>query len=378
MQPWATLPSMAAAGYVGIEPEAAGWLAGAAENGSDEVGAAARRVAALFEEAGESDSVSSGLRELESWLNGQAADVRRRAALAAVAPVAGADPTCQVPWTDPLVRAAKAVWRNASRPVMGAANSVGETAGLVWQLVPVNGGWQQAWVDLGAGVAAAWDDPRAAGVAMLNYETLDEEGFSYWIGGFIPDIAGLFLGGAGAGKLAARAAEKSADLAHVAKVRRVTAATDRSPWGGFAPSLPPYARPRPLRDWSVERRARAEVRAEDLRADGHTVARHGPRTTLRSQWERAYSGLKPDGEDGFPTHAARFFRWEDQAEAIRKAKAQWRGEGELPIDLHRPVGEGYMTDIMEYRRTTEVLVRFDGDGNVYTAYPLLPKGGPVR
>lgn len=369
---------MTAAGYVGIEPEAATWLAAAGERAGQDAGVAARRLAALFAEAGEDDTVSSGLRELESWLNGQAADVRRRAALAAVAPVGGADPTCQVPWTDPLVRAAKAVWHNAARFGHGAGTSVGETATMVWQLAPVNDGWQQAWVDLGSGLVGVVRDPRAAVTAVVDVETLDEEGFSYWIGGFAPDIAALFLGGAGAAKGAARAADTAADVAHAAKVRRVTAATDRTPYGGLAPSLPPYARPRPLRDWSVERQSRGEVRSEDLRAGGHSVARHGPHTPLRAQWERANSGLIPDGTDGFPANAARFFRWEDQAEAIRRAKAQWSGDKKLEVDLHRPVGEGYMWDTLEYRRTTEVLVRFDSDGNVYTAYPLLKAGGPLR
>jgi hypothetical protein len=367
------------AGYVGIEPEAAGWLAAAAGRCADDTGTAARRVAALFAEADEHDTVSAGLRELESWLGWQAGDVRRRATLAAFDGYSGVDPMCQTPGPDPLVRAARAVWSNVARLGQGAGNSVAHSAVMVWQLVPGTTGWTQSWGDLGAGLAAAARDPRAAVSAMVDVQTLDEEGFSYWIGGFIPDAAGMLLGGAGAAKAGVHAADAAADIAHVARSRGLTDATRRlARRRGPAVDVPPHAQPRPIRNWRVERQARAEVRAEDLRSNGHNSARHGPQTSLRQQWERANSGLKPDGTDGYPTNAARFFRWEDQAEAISMAKAQWTGQDKLRINLDRPIGEGYMTDTLEYRRTTEVLVRFDHDGNVYTAYPWLTTGGPLH
>ena len=377
---------MAAAGYVGIDAEAARWLASAAERAAEDTRATGRRVAALFAEAGELDTVGTGLAELEWWLSGSASDVRQRADVAAVAPISGVDPTCQVPWTDLWRRMGLAVWRNTSRPVMGAANSSAETVGMVWQLVPVNDGWQQAWVDLGAGISAAWNDPRAAGVAMLDYETLSEEGFSYWIGGFIPDVAGMFLGGAGAVKLAGR----GADAAHALRVgRRLTDATRRLPRrGGGAPDVdvPLHAGARPRRQWRREREARARVRAEDGRAtaspsargEGHSATIHGRRTSLRQQLMRAVTGVKPDGTVGYPVSGSRFFRWQDQDEAITRAKALWTpGRGAIRIDLKRPIGEGHMTKTLEYRRTTLALVRFDAHGNAYTSYPHLDAGGPL-
>lgn len=36
-----------------------------------------------------------------------------------------------------------------------------------------------------------------------------------------------------------------------------------------------------------------------------------------------------------------------------------------------------MKGTLEYRRTTVVVVRIDKDGNAYTSYPLLDKGGPL-
>lgn len=99
-------------------------------------------------------------------------DLRRRVAVASVSPVAGPDPTCQVPRTDPLVRAAKAVWSNIRRVDQGALDSTAETVDMVWQLVPVNDGWQQAWVDLGSGMAEVVSNPVAAARATVDVQTL--------------------------------------------------------------------------------------------------------------------------------------------------------------------------------------------------------------
>ena len=374
------------AGYVGIEPEAAGWLAASLERAGDDAGAAARRVAALFADADEHDTVGAGLRELETWLGWQAGDVRRRATLAAFDGQSGVDPTCRVPLTDPLVRAARAVWSNVARLGQGAGDSVVDTAGMVWQLVPGTTGWTQSWVDLGAGLVAAARDPRATVAALVDVQTLDDEGFSYWIGGFIPDAAGLLLGGAGAAKVGVRAA----DAAHAIKAgHRLADAARRLPGrrGGVADvDVPQHAGARPLREWRLERQSRAAVRSEDERATlspsargpGHSATVHGRTTSLRQQLWRAITGRKPDGTFGYPVSGSRFFRWQDQDEAIKRAKARWTGGREfIPIDLGHPIGEGYMTDTLEYRRTTVALVGFDKHGNAYTSYPHLKAGGPM-
>jgi hypothetical protein len=385
VQEWFRLPTMTAAGYVGIEPEAAGWLAASSERVAEDAGGTARRVAALFAEAGEHDTVTAGLRELEAWLQWQAGDIRRRATLATFDGRSGVDPTCQVPLSDPLVRAARAVWSNAARLGQGAGHSAAETATMVWQLVPGNTGWTQAWVDLGAGLVAAARDPKAAVAAMVDVQTLDEEGFSYWIGGFVPDAAAMLLGGAGAAKLGVRAA----DAAHaVTAGHRLADAARRLPGRGGAPGVdvPRHAGVRPFRDWRLERQARANVRAEDGRATnspsargkGHSATMHSRRTSLRRQLRRAVTGRKPDGTFGYQVNGSRFFRWQDQDEAIRRAKAQWTGERDaIEIDLQRPIGEGHMKETLEYRRTTVAVVRFDDHGNAYTSYPFLEKGGPL-
>jgi hypothetical protein len=81
-----------------------------------------------------------------------------------------------------------------------------------------------------------------------------------------------------------------------------------------------------------------------------------------------------------PTDGARFFRWVDQAAAIKAAKKVHRrtGQWKVWVKFDWPIGEGYITGSLtpEYRRTVWACVRF-WDGNAVDSFPDLRKGGPV-
>lgn len=356
----------AAAGYVGIEADGALWLAAAMGRAAEDVAGRAARLTALFEEAGEEDTVGTQLRELAAWLQWESGDVRRRVAVAEVGPVGSAvDAGCTVPWSDPLVRAARAVWSNATRALAGAGNSIARTGQLIWQLVPGNEGWQQAWVNLPVGVWQMATNPVAAVEAFVDVETLNEEGFSYWIGGFVPDAAAYLVAGAGAAKTSLKLAESAADVAEAA---RASTTTQR-----LATRLRRQPR-RPAPNPKVEPLARAAVEAADKAAQGHIVVRHGPEATQVQQRLRAELGLTPDGLQKRPEDASRFYRWEDAAEALRRAKqARHRksGRGDELVRFDHVVGEGFLKRTLEYRETTVVRVMFDDEGLPYSAYPLL-------
>lgn len=79
-----------------------------------------------------------------------------------------------------------------------------------------------------------------------------------------------------------------------------------------------------------------------------------------------------------PTDGARFFRWKDQADALKRAKKVHRrtGQWKVWVEFDWPIGEGYVTGTQEYRRTAWACVRFSG-GCAVDSFPDLRKGGPV-
>lgn len=46
--------------------------------------------------------------------------------------------------------------------------------------------------------------------------------------------------------------------------------------------------------------------------------------------------------------------------------------GHVTIDFGRPVGEGYYTGGKDYAKATSVLVTFNRNGDLVSAYPVLP------
>lgn len=76
-----------------------------------------------------------------------------------------------------------------------------------------------------------------------------------------------------------------------------------------------------------------------------------------------------------PRDSARFFRWEDQAEAIKHAQSVHAdtGQRKVWVGFEHAVGEGYLIGGEEYRQTAWACVRFR-DGGPVDSWPDLRKG----
>ena len=376
----------AAAGYVGAEPEGLRLLSAALDGVELDLRFTAMRVAELLAEAGEDDASVRALRLVASEVEASAGDIRRRATIAEdLAPLAAA-PLCVVPWWDPLRRAAIAVRDNAGRFIGGGIDTFASSGATVWRLTPINGQWRQEWVDLAAGLRAAVDDPGAALSVAAGMDVFDERGWSYWLGGIVPDLALTAAGGVGVANRTLRVVDTMDDMADVAagagRLKRLSAAaavaTRRNvvPGDGMHPTPFGIRRPDPV----IEPVSRQRVIDADKATKGHSAARHGPETTLEQQQIRAETRVRPDGgKDKKQRDASRFFRWQDQSEAIEEAERRWRnGERNdkgINVTFEHLVGEGYMAGGRTYRRTHVVTVRVDAKGRAFTSYPNLEFGG---
>jgi RHS repeat-associated protein len=122
----------------------------------------------------------------------------------------------------------------------------------------------------------------------------------------------------------------------------------------------------------------AKRRVQDLEAkygsnETHGLRRHGAGTTLAQQEYRAKTGYTPDGVGGDPTNATRFLDNKYLAEAYEAARKGWTpGTKFLPVEFTQDVAEGYYAGGRVYGKTHNVLVRFNADGTLLTAYGVLP------
>lgn len=367
------------AGYVGVEPDGLRALAAAVDAVESEMGYSTARIAALLDEAGESSAVAESLRGVADALNFASADMRGRAAIADEFAAIAATPRCVVPWWDPLRRASIAVASNVWNFGTGTFNSFVGSGSTVWRLTPVNGEWRQEWVDLAAGLRAAKEDWRGALDVATGMPDLEERGWSYWLGTVIPDLALTVAGGAGVANRVLKTVDTTDDVGDVAtragKLRRLSAAAFVATKNGAVegdyvhPSL--FTRRAP--DPEIEPVAKAKVLDADAASGGHSASRHGPETTLEQQRIRAETQVTPDGEvDRSALPGSRFFRWQDQAEAIERARVERQNGNKnkaIRVRFEHLVGEGYMPGGAEYRQTNVVTVQFDEHGDPFTAYP---------
>lgn len=360
--------------YVGVEPEGLRLLAASLDAAEDDVRYADSRIQALLDEAGEGDPTCGALSAICSDLNEASADLRRRAAIAEQAPT----PMCTMPWWDPLRRAGLASWNNAWSFGHGTVDSFAQGGSTIWQLLPMHDEWRQEWVDLRTGLDAARANPGDALYALAGLDALDEEGYSYWAGGVVPDAVLSVFGGLGVANRSMNTAEAIGDVADAAdkasKLERLgglaLAATRRGIVEGDGALRPVRLGLR----LDIEAEAKADMLALDVAVPGHHAAKHGPETTNDQQLRRALTGTNPDGTSGYPVNASRFLRWQDQREAVRRATALRDKERRIVIPFDHIIGEGFMKDTGEYRQTMAATVRFTADGRPYTSFPELKDG----
>ncbi|KRB87866.1 PAAR domain-containing protein [Noviherbaspirillum sp. Root189] len=115
----------------------------------------------------------------------------------------------------------------------------------------------------------------------------------------------------------------------------------------------------------------------------HFLEKHGAKTTLQSQRERAQSGANPttgivetyaNGKPKIPSSATRFLSNRDQLNAIDRAQNIYRFTGdptlaERPINFNYLIGEGYKKTSLTYGQSYSAQVWFR-QGNVNTAFPI--------
>lgn len=144
--------------------------------------------------------------------------------------------------------------------------------------------------------------------------------------------------------------------------------------GRPGPSLP--AAGRTARQERLERLLEGNARRRLVEMDAlngaHGVPRHGAQTTLEQQFDRATTGLTPDGVLRPPVNASRFYSYRTQLAALQRAQTIYR-RTRVPvvrIAWHEPVGHGftgYGADLVE---TFNVRVFF-ANGKPYSNYPDL-------
>lgn len=354
-------------------------MAGTLDAAKGEVRYAGDRIQSLLHAAGEPDVTCGALPSMAFELTVAAEDVRKRAAIADDLATLAATPVCVVPWYDPLRRAAVAVRHNVWNTGKGAVSSVAETGATVWRLTPVNDEWRQEWVNLRAGFDEARKDPKQALWQAAGGPDLHEKGYAHWAGTFAPDIVMSVVGGLGLVKPLTRGVDVVGDVSDVVDdvsavemlSRAALARTNNAIVEGERPR--PSLLGRPLPDSEIEPVAKARVLELDERVGGHSGARHGPETTLEQQRGRATTGLTPDGMRKARHDASRFFRWQDQDEAIQKAIPQWNANPRRSIDIpfEHLVGEGYLRGGTQYAETHVVRVMFNDRGQAYTSFPNL-------
>ncbi|WP_211336918.1 hemagglutinin repeat-containing protein [Hydromonas duriensis] len=122
-------------------------------------------------------------------------------------------------------------------------------------------------------------------------------------------------------------------------------------------------------------------------SNAHFDARHGASTTLEQQYQRASSGIQPDGTIGPKAVSSRAFNDGDMLTAIRDAEARYsanpaaynKSEG-IPITFERPIGEGFTKGGGDYKITNVITVKIDSaTGKAVTAFPnITDKYGIVK
>jgi hypothetical protein len=142
----------------------------------------------------------------------------------------------------------------------------------------------------------------------------------------------------------------------------------------------PAAR-RELLDRKLEDNARRVMhKLEAESPDLHTVARHGPDTTLGHTFDRALTGKLPDGTthyaNGVPLPArdsSRFMTYRDQLRTYERAQTLYRHSGDkmIKFQMEGIIGEGFKEGAQVMVRTTNAKAFFKMNGSMASVFPFL-------
>lgn len=120
--------------------------------------------------------------------------------------------------------------------------------------------------------------------------------------------------------------------------------------------------------------AGAQLAEMEASSGGHFLSRHGAQTSLSSQYQRAISGMTPEGVVLKEVDASRFLSHEFQLEAAKMAQSRnmITGESAFNFSMGKTIGEGYLKGggAGSYMTTQTVRAIFK-DGKLQTLFPLL-------
>ncbi|MGF9797985.1 hypothetical protein, partial [Brevibacillus agri] len=122
----------------------------------------------------------------------------------------------------------------------------------------------------------------------------------------------------------------------------------------------------------IEANAMAQLRKMEQASGAHFFSRHGAQTTLAQQYNRAITGLTPDGIAGRMVDSSRFLTHLKQLNAVQRAETIFRQTGKtvFDFDMGEIIGEGYLRGGGNVINTTKVQAVFK-DGKLVTLYPKL-------
>ena len=149
--------------------------------------------------------------------------------------------------------------------------------------------------------------------------------------------------------------------------------------GATKPPAPPPPKPPTTPNPSVlaleEEKAAAKALAEmeaQAGSNSHFYSQHSAHTTLEEQFDRATTGMTPDGVAGKPVDSGRFLSHRDQLEAVKIAEDTFKRTGQttFSFEMHNIVGEGFTKGSAELVRTSNVKAIFR-HGKLITLYPQL-------
>ncbi|MBS0264009.1 MAG: hypothetical protein JSS02_18885 [Planctomycetes bacterium] len=116
----------------------------------------------------------------------------------------------------------------------------------------------------------------------------------------------------------------------------------------------------------------AEIQA-DAGPSSHFFSRHGAQTSIGQQFDRATTGLTPDGFSGNLVDSSRFLSHRSQLNAVQAAEEIFRRTGKkvFTFDAGYEIGEGFTRSATDLARTTNVRVVFDANGKLKTIFPWI-------
>ena len=123
--------------------------------------------------------------------------------------------------------------------------------------------------------------------------------------------------------------------------------------------------------------ANASRRLAEIQADAgpksHFFSRHGAQTTIEQQYERALTGLTPDGFAGNAVDSGRFLSHRGQLNAVQAAEEIYArtGKNVFTFDAGYEIGEGFLKNATGLVRTSNVRAVFDANGKLKTLFPQL-------